>query len=63
MEALPTADIARNMGTVRRPGMGGIFLDANRSKRSVALDFKHDSALPVQASTPDLRSLPISSAE
>jgi crotonobetainyl-CoA:carnitine CoA-transferase CaiB-like acyl-CoA transferase len=44
VEAPPTGDIARNMGTVRRPGMGGIYLNANRNKRSLALDLKQESA-------------------
>src|SRR4029453_16447412 len=44
IEAPPTGDIARNMGTVKTPGMGGIYLNANRNKRSVALDLKQDSA-------------------
>ncbi|MET0852807.1 MAG: CoA transferase [Candidatus Rokuibacteriota bacterium] len=44
IEAPPTGDIARNMGTVKTPGMGGIYLNANRNKRSVALDLKQESA-------------------
>lgn len=44
VEAPPTGDIARNMGTVRNAGMGGIFLNANRNKRSLALDLKQESA-------------------
>jgi crotonobetainyl-CoA:carnitine CoA-transferase CaiB-like acyl-CoA transferase len=47
VEAPPTGDIARNMGTVRRPGMGGIYLNANRNKRSLALDLKRDDAKDV----------------
>ena len=35
VEAPPTGDIARDMGTTRRAGMGGIFLNANRNKRSL----------------------------
>jgi crotonobetainyl-CoA:carnitine CoA-transferase CaiB-like acyl-CoA transferase len=44
IEAPPTGDIARNMGTVRNPDMGGIYLNMNRNKRSVALDLKRDEA-------------------
>lgn len=44
VEAPPTGDIARNMGTVRNPGMGGIYLNANRNKRSLALDLKREPA-------------------
>ena len=44
VEAPPTGDIARNMGTVRHVNMGGIYLNANRNKRSLALDLKQDSA-------------------
>jgi crotonobetainyl-CoA:carnitine CoA-transferase CaiB-like acyl-CoA transferase len=44
VEAPPTGDIARNMGTTKTPGMGGIYLNANRNKRSVALDLKQESA-------------------
>src|SRR5262245_7018258 len=47
IEAPPTGDIARNMGTTRRPGMGGIYLNANRNKRSLALDLKRDEAKEV----------------
>lgn len=44
VEAPPTGDIARNMGTVRNAGMGGIYLNANRNKRSLAIDLKQESA-------------------
>ena len=47
IEAPPTGDIARNMGTVRHAGMGGIYLNANRNKRSLALDLKRDDAKDV----------------
>lgn len=47
VEAPPTGDIARNMGTVRHAGMGGIYLNANRNKRSLALDLKRDDAKDV----------------
>ena len=36
----PDGDITRQIGPVKHPGMGPIFLNANRSKRSIALDLK-----------------------
>jgi crotonobetainyl-CoA:carnitine CoA-transferase CaiB-like acyl-CoA transferase len=36
----PDGDITRQIGPVRNPGMGPIFLNANRSKRSISLDLK-----------------------
>ena len=47
IEAPPTGDIARNMGAVKNVNMGGIFLNANRNKRSLALDLKQESAKEV----------------
>ncbi|MDE0205930.1 MAG: CoA transferase, partial [Candidatus Tectomicrobia bacterium] len=47
VEAPPTGDIARDMGTARRPGMGGIYLNANRNKRSLALDLKQETGRDV----------------
>ena len=47
VEAPPTGDIARDMGTVRRAGMGGIYLNANRNKRSLALDLKQEAGREV----------------
>jgi len=44
IEAPPTGDIARNMGAVKNVNMGGIFLNTNRNKRSLALNLKHEAA-------------------
>jgi crotonobetainyl-CoA:carnitine CoA-transferase CaiB-like acyl-CoA transferase len=36
----PGGDITRQIGPARNPGMGPVFLNANRSKRSLCLDLK-----------------------
>src|ERR1700753_2424249 len=37
----PDGDIVRQIGPGRTSGMGGMFLNANRGKRSIAIDLKH----------------------
>lgn len=40
----PTGDVMRHVGPMRNPGMGHLFLNANRNKRSIALDLKRPAA-------------------
>ncbi len=36
----PDGDITRQIGPMRNPGMGPVYMNANRSKRSIVLNLK-----------------------
>jgi crotonobetainyl-CoA:carnitine CoA-transferase CaiB-like acyl-CoA transferase len=53
----PSGDIMRHVGPMRNPGMGHIYLNLNRNKRSIALDLKQTAsrdALRKLAATADV---------
>ena len=53
----PAGDIMRHAGPMKHPGMGHIFINANRNKRSVVLDLKlasHKAALLRLCETADV---------
>jgi crotonobetainyl-CoA:carnitine CoA-transferase CaiB-like acyl-CoA transferase len=41
----PQGDAVRGIGPMRNPGMGAIFMNCNRSKRSVVLDLKRPAGI------------------
>src|SRR6187402_1515850 len=41
----PQGDLVRQIGPARHEGMGPVFLNANRNKRSIVLDLKQPAAL------------------
>ena len=43
----PAGDVMRDVGPMRNPRMGPIFLNTNRNKRSIVLDLKQSSAREV----------------
>jgi crotonobetainyl-CoA:carnitine CoA-transferase CaiB-like acyl-CoA transferase len=55
----PDGDVTRQIGPTRHPGMGPVFLNTNRSKRSLCLDLKKPKAWSMPACSVLVRTGPM----